>query len=270
MSGTTLPEPAREYQLDTSPGLGREQLAHLETLLDRQTFHALDGVGVRPGHHCLDLGAGSGSVTRGLADRAGPSGGVVAVDIDTRHLTGMPRGVEVLRHDINDGVPGGPYDIIHARLLLMHLSRRVEILYELASALTPGGWLVIGEYVGPQTHVVTAPAPEDEALFFRVQRVAHDMAQAGGVSYEWAYEVDGHMTGAGLVDVYDTEYRHTTEGGTTACLLSWNYMAQLKPRLLAAGLTAEDLDRYHALMLDPRFRAWFYPFVCTRGRKRVF
>ena len=76
-------------------------------------------------------------------------------------------------------------------------------------------------------------------------------------------------TDAGLVDGYDTEYRHTTEGGTTACLLSWDYMARLAPRLRAAEITADELDRYRALMLDPRFRAWFYPFVCTRGRKRA-
>lgn len=179
----------------------------------------------------------------------------------------MPPGVEVLRHDIDDGVPGGPYDLIHARLLLMHLSRRVEILHELADALAPGGWLVIGEYVGPQRHVLAAPTTEDEALFHRVQQIAHGLAQAGGISYAWAHEVVAHMRAAGLVDVYGTDDRHTTEGGTTACLLSWNYVRQLEPRLLTAGITPDELERYHALMLDPRFCAWFSPFVCTRGRK---
>ena len=267
MSATTHPGTDREYQLDSGTDLGREQLGYLETLLDRHTLYALDAVGVRPGHRCLDLGAGSGSISRRLGERVAPSGSVRAVDIETRHLTGMPAGVEVLRHDINDGVPGGPYDIIHARLLLMHLTRRAEILRELAGALAPGGWLVIGEYVGPQRYVLAAPGGEDEALFHRVQRVAHGRAQAGGISYTWAHEVATHMAAAGLVDVYGTDHRHTADGGTTACLLSWNYIAQLEPRLLAAGFTADELDRYHALMRDPRVRAWFYPFVSTRGRK---
>lgn len=58
MSATTHPGRAREYQLETGSDLGREQLGHLETLLDRQTLDTLDAVGVRTGHRCLDLGAG--------------------------------------------------------------------------------------------------------------------------------------------------------------------------------------------------------------------
>jgi hypothetical protein len=39
--------------------------------------------------------------------------------------------------------------------------------------------------------------------------------------------------------------------------------------LRQAGATAEELTRYRELMRDPGFRAWFYQFVCTRGRKSV-
>lgn len=269
MSGTTQLGPDREYQLDSGTDLGREQLGHLEALLDRHTAATLDAAGVRPGHRCLELGAGSGSTARMMADRAGPGGTVVAVDIETRNLTDLPPGIEVLRHDINDGVPGGPYDLIHARLLLMHLSRRADILRELAAALAPGGRLVIGEYVGPQRYVLAAPSPEDEALFHRVQFIAHAIAQTLGVSYTWAYEVEPLMNAAGLTGISATDYRHTAVGGTAACLLSWNYMAQLEPRLRAAGITTDDLARYHALMADPRLRVWFYPFVYTHGRKRT-
>ncbi|HVX44741.1 MAG TPA: class I SAM-dependent methyltransferase [Mycobacteriales bacterium] len=255
-----------EYQLGLDTDLTRTQLTHLEALLDAKTCSVLDTVGVRPGHRCLDLGAGSGTITRALADRAGAAE-VVAVDLDTRHLRAVPPPVRVLEHDINDGVRGGPYDLIHARLVLMHLARRAEILHELAAALAPGGWLVIGEYVGPQRHVVRSPTSQDEALFHRVQHIAHGMASAAGVSYTWAFEVAGHMSAAGLTGVHATDDRHTAEGGSDACRLSWNYLQQLRPRLLEAGLTPDELERYHALMLDPRFCAWFYPFICSRGQK---
>lgn len=43
MSGATYPGTDREYQLDSGTDLGRERLAHLETLLDRHTLDTLDG-----------------------------------------------------------------------------------------------------------------------------------------------------------------------------------------------------------------------------------
>ena len=52
------------------------------------------------GWRCLDVRAGSGSVATLLAHRVGPSGTVVAADIDLRFLTNLPPNVEVRRHDI--------------------------------------------------------------------------------------------------------------------------------------------------------------------------
>jgi SAM-dependent methyltransferase len=258
-----------EYLLDSGSDLGREQLDCLQILLDAHTTACLDAVGVRPGQRCLDLGAGGGSITRRLAERAGPTGRVVAVDISTDHLV-TPRGVEVCCHDINDGLPvEGPFDLIHARLVLMHLSRREEILRMLAAALAPGGWLVIGEFTGPQQRVESASCAADEHLFLRVQEVAHAfLAREHGISYDWAYEVDRQMAAAGLMNIDSRSFSQTTTGGDIGCLLSRNYVVQIEDVLLGgSGITAEELDRYRKLLMDPRFRAWFYTFVCTRGQR---
>ncbi|MGI8865424.1 MAG: class I SAM-dependent methyltransferase, partial [Rubrobacteraceae bacterium] len=42
--------------------------------------------GLKPGGRALDLACGTGSVTRALADRAGPSGYVVGVDFSSEML----------------------------------------------------------------------------------------------------------------------------------------------------------------------------------------
>ena len=47
------------------------------------------------------------------------------------------------RNVITDGLPGDGYDLIHARLLLMHLPTREKLLEEMAAALRPGGWLLV-------------------------------------------------------------------------------------------------------------------------------
>ncbi|MBO2445494.1 class I SAM-dependent methyltransferase [Actinomadura barringtoniae] len=260
----------REYLLGSAADLSAEQLGLLAALLDRHTTACLEDVGVGledvgVGRRCLDLGAGGGSITRWLAERAGT---VVAADLDVAHLGEGP-GIRVLRHDINDGVPeGGPFDLIHTRLLLLHLARREEILHELAGALAPGGWLVVAEFGGPRQWVLAAPTKADEELFLRVQELAHAEAGRMGVSYTWADEVDGHMGAAGLVNVHSSRLSQTTAGGTIGCLLNRNYILQLGSLLIErTELTAEELARYCDLMLDPRFRALFYDFTITRGQR---
>ncbi|RZS39051.1 methyltransferase family protein [Herbihabitans rhizosphaerae] len=257
-----------EYHLDTASHLGRKQVSYLEELLDARTTAYLDEIGIEAGQRCLELGAGGGSITRWLAERTGPTGTVVSVDLDVDYVTAEP-GVDVHRHDINDGLPvAGPFDLIHARLLLMHLPRRVEILRTLVDALAPGGWLVIGDFSDRPRRVLSAPTPADERVFDRVQHVAHTfLAREVGVSMTWAHEVDQHMADAGLTDISGQEYSRTVAGGTTGCLLHRNYVLQLHERLISGGITEDELARYRTLMLEPRFRAWFYQFVCTWGRK---
>jgi SAM-dependent methyltransferase len=257
-----------EYIYETGSDLGGKQIAYLQRLLDPVTTAFLDEIGVEPGQRCLDLGAGGGSITRWLAERTGPAGTVVSVDIDTTRLAEQP-GVEVYQHDINDGLPvDGPFDLIHARLLLTHLPRRKEIATMLAGALAPGGWLVFGEFSDRPPHVLSAPGPADATLFERVLETAHDkLAPRVGISMAWAHEAPRHLAHAGL-ETHAQEYSTTMAGGTTGCLLFSNYARQLDARLRAEGITADELSRFHDLMVDPRFHAWFYQFVQTRGRAR--
>lgn len=259
-----------EYIFDTGSDLGRKHMDYLEHLLDGPTVDCLEAVGVKPGQRCLDLGAGGGSITRWLAERAGPTGTVVAVDLDTDYLDEQP-GVEVHRHDINDGLPDdGPYDLIHTRLVLMHLPRREEIFASLVDALAPGGWLVIGDFTGRQLTPLSAPSEADLELWTHMQHMSHDVGgRSRGISFDWAQEVNGRMAAAGLVNIHGLEYSQTTSGGDAGCLLHRNLNTQAEPLLLQFGVTEDELRRYRELMVDPRFRAWFYQFICTRGQKSL-
>lgn len=257
-----------EYVFESGTDLGELQLRHLSAPLDGQSRAFTGAVTATEGQRCLDLGAGNGSIARWLAERTGPTGEVHAVDIDA---TGMdvPERVRVHRHDVNDGLPdGGPFDVIHTRLLLLHLSRRREILAELVDALAPGGWLVVGEFTRPPTDPVTAPSPADAELFHRIISTGIDeVARLAGQDYSWGHRVDAEMTAAGLANIDTMGYTSTTHGGTAGCLLYSTYGRQLEAPLRARGVTADELNRLHQLMLDPRMRVWFFPFLCTRGQK---
>ena len=78
---------------------------------------------VRPGWRCLEVGAGRGSMAAWLAERVGPDGQVVAIDIDVGYLARLDvPNLVVRRHDIlNDPVDDldpGSFDVVCSRLML--------------------------------------------------------------------------------------------------------------------------------------------------------
>lgn len=236
----------------------------MQTLLDDRTEEFLAPTVATRGR-CLDIGAGGGTVARKLAERGNS---VVAVDIETDRLEESP-GVEVRCHDINDGVPtGGPFDLVHARAVLMHLKRREEVLAALVDSLVPGGWLVLGEVTVTPVRVASAPSAEDEELFLRVLTTAIErLTGPSTMSFDWAFEAHGSMLAAGLDTVDSHAFAEPVVGGTALGQLARNYAQQLTPPMLAIGFTEDELGWFCELLLDPAFRAWYIQFVFTRGRK---
>lgn len=117
----STPTRSEVYAFDNDDTESVDRHQYLATILDEFTCSRLSSVGDLAGRRCLELGAGGGSVARWLAARVGPTGRVLATDLNTRHIP-RDQGYEVLQHDvIAEPVPTGPWDLIHARLVLLHL-----------------------------------------------------------------------------------------------------------------------------------------------------
>jgi SAM-dependent methyltransferase len=103
---------------------------------------------VQPGWRCLEIAAGRGSMATWMAEQVGPSGHVVATDIDTRYLRKLDLpNLEVHEHDILedplDALGPGSFDLVCSRLALFHLKGRQETaIAQMAECLRPGGWLI--------------------------------------------------------------------------------------------------------------------------------
>src|SRR5262249_39079056 len=84
--------------------------------------------------------------------------------------------VEVRRLDLlSDGLPADAFDLVHARLLLMHLPSRLAAIRRLSSAARPGGWIVA---VDPDfTTVAVSPT---NSTWERTWSVFCDTLIAGG------------------------------------------------------------------------------------------
>jgi SAM-dependent methyltransferase len=136
------------YLLDNSAPTAGTRFDALSALFDGVTMRHVDGIGVAAGWRCWEVGAGGPGVPSLLAERVGPTGYVVATDLDVGQMsTNLPGNVEVRRHDVaTDEPPGSGFDLVHARLVLVHVPQRDEALRRIVAALRPGGWLLIEDF----------------------------------------------------------------------------------------------------------------------------
>ncbi|MGH8792235.1 MAG: class I SAM-dependent methyltransferase [Stackebrandtia sp.] len=255
------------YAFDNASEESKVQMAQLQAFLDPLTFACFSDLGVEAGARCLELGAGGGSAAHWLADRVGPDGEVVAVDIDPGHVASAEN-LKVLRHDIRDGVPDGGFDLIHARLVLMHIPERREVLGALVEALRPGGWLVVGEFSPDCMRVISSRRQADADLHAKiVYTLREGMSKQHGMNTDWAYEAHDAMLREGLRPVHSAEHAESWTGGSGGALLFRSNSRALQSTLLNLGVTREEIERYGELMLDPEFCARSLQFVNTWGRK---
>jgi len=160
-----------EYALRRTPE-EYERLRAQARVWEVATGRLLDRIGLTPGASCLDAGCGPGEVMRLMAHRVGPEGRVTGIDVDpglaaTTEETLAAAGhrqCRVLTHDLTsaEAVPGGPYDLVFARLLLFHLPQRVAVLRRLWAAVAPGGHLLVQDYDLSTVGVVPALSAVDE------------------------------------------------------------------------------------------------------------
>jgi SAM-dependent methyltransferase len=123
-----------------------ERLSLLEQLYDPTSRRRRSLV--QPGWRCLEIGAGRGSMAVWLAEQVGPTGQVVATDIDTRYLQRLDvPNLEALEHNILedslDVLGPGSFDLVCSRLMLFHLVGTQELaIRQMVECLRPGGWLI--------------------------------------------------------------------------------------------------------------------------------
>src|SRR5437868_11620692 len=127
------------YPLDNEWTAARERLGQLEAVWDPWTIRNFEKIGVAEGWRCLEVAGGGGSIAEWLCRHVGPSGHVVATDLQPHFLQAIrASNLEALRHDlIRDPLPERTFDLVHARAVLTFLPRPGEALSKLAAALKP-------------------------------------------------------------------------------------------------------------------------------------
>jgi len=237
-------------------------------LFDPASFRRLAALGLGSGWRVWEIGAGSLHVPRWLAEQVGPAGQVLTTDIDTRWLADPPAGVEVRRHDVAaEPPPAGPFDLVHARLVLVHLPDRQRALNSMLAALRPGGWLLV-EDADPALQPLACPdeAGEPERLANLVRRGFRQLLAERGADLAYGRTLPRLLRSAGLVSVAaEGQFPY---GGQASRELEAATVRQLRDQLLAAGLVTEaQLDEHLANLAAGELELATAPMIAAWGRK---
>jgi 2-polyprenyl-3-methyl-5-hydroxy-6-metoxy-1,4-benzoquinol methylase len=257
------------YSFDNDDPEAVDRHSYLSEMNDPFTFDRLSRLGPLTGWRCLEVGAGGGSVARWLAEQAGPAGRVLATDLKPGHLPADAT-YSILQHDLRfEPVPDGPWDLIHARLVLLHIAERREIVARLVQALAPGGYLVLEDMASSQRRLVLAsPDAYTTGLVDEYQDYLLQILPTRGNDPQWAEKTYGVLLEEGLVDV-STEIRSDSwPGGTAGTRLISANVAQLRADFAAVGYPQERLEQLCAAMEDPRVVLRSHYIYSTVGRRR--
>jgi ubiquinone/menaquinone biosynthesis C-methylase UbiE len=112
-----------EYVLDHHLEGERSRLALMSRLLDPMHRRHIESLAVGPGARALEVGCGNGSISAWLAERVGPRGQAVALDLDLSLVDVRAPRLELRQGDIVAGpVDAGGFDLVTARAVLHHVT----------------------------------------------------------------------------------------------------------------------------------------------------
>jgi SAM-dependent methyltransferase len=270
MTNTTTDtiDEASQYTFSNADDQGPHQLQLLANILDEHSTYVLSDTGITAGWQCLDVGPGAGTITTWLAERVRPSGNVTALDLDPRHIRTADN-VTVRQGDVRTiDLPEAHYDLIHTRLLLLHLAERELVLDRLVAALKPGGVLVVSDWDATRRDwLLHAPSEAAAEAFDAFQTGLLAELENHGADLGWARRAPLAMRAAGLVHIETVAHNHLWAGGESGCLLHVSNSHQLHDALLARGVSAEQLNLLDEAMRDPDTLAYCYWMFTTIGRR---
>ena len=224
------------------------------------TRRALMSGGIAEGMRVLDVGCGSGDVTRLAGELVGPSGSVLGIDIDADTVRSARQraaqlGVTNVAFDVGEApscAQPETFDALVARFLLMHQPSPADTLAEAARAVRPGGTIVVLEshmagLLGAQ-HSYPHSDSYDEVVRWKCRVVA-----ATGADIEAGLGLYRTFRSAKL-PAPEMRMQAPLEGGPES--LIYRYMAESVRSMLAMADVHEigGFSRERVALLETRLR----------------
>lgn len=210
---------------------------------------AFQKAGIEKGMRCLDVGCGSGSVTRLMAEMVGAKGNVVGVDIDDKYLqycksmNTNPR-IKFVHQDICLATQTRAYDVAFSRFMFVHLKDPRNAVRSMKEQVKEGGRVIIQELDHSADSWLCYPYEEcvnvlREAFVALVKKSGSDPL-SGRKLYKML--VDESLDAR--VECFSP---CLMMGHEPYCSLGWRIAESLKPQILQHGLmTEKEYNRLYA------------------------
>ena len=259
------------YLLENRKQEAAQRLVLLSALFDPASLRQFDACGMRHGWRCWEVGAGGPTLVRKIAERVGNTGSVLATDIDASWAKeATSHNVEVRTHDIAQAPPPDElFDLIHARLVLVHVPERERAFQNMVSALKPGGWLVL-EDADPALQplsCIDAYGPEQE-LANRIRQGFRTLLSSRGADISFGRRLPRMFRNAGMTGLSAEAYFPVA---MPECVpLEIATIGMIRNDLLNNGIATEreieqHLENVQAGILDLSQP----PMISVRGQKPV-
>nr|WP_276522262.1 methyltransferase domain-containing protein [Kallotenue papyrolyticum] len=162
---------------------------------------------LEPGMRVLDVGCGTGAITRGIAEAVGPTGRVVGADVDARLIRqardrhGDLPWLSFETEDVYDLPFENEFDVVVAARVLQWLADPLTALGRMIRAAKPGGKVLVLDY--NHEKIVWKPEPPDSMLHF-YRRFLQWRADAG-MNNAVADRLEAWFRACGLSDIRVTD-----------------------------------------------------------------
>jgi SAM-dependent methyltransferase len=251
-----------EYVLDHHLEGERARLALMSRLLDPMHRRHIESLGVGPGARALEVGCGNGSISVWLAERVGPSGRAVAVDLDLSLVDVRAPGLDLRQGDIVAGpVDPGSFDLVTARAVLHHVADVEAALRNLVASMAPGGSILLIE---PDfLPVSVAEPPEVRAFWDGWLAWSRDQ----GIDYHVGRKLAPRLAALGLEQVAGAAETAVYNGGSPWADYWTQTVVELRNGLTGSGkLDDQVIDRFLAYCADPGWWTQTIAFTAVHAR----
>lgn len=248
--GTVPAESARRVGDDYVLPTGRDDESRLDLIhavYGPISLQGLDAARIGEAARVADIGCGTGTIARWMAQRIGSGGGVDAIDIAeeqvevARSAPALPDAAPIeyrVGSAYEPGLPEGAYDVVFCRLVLCHLQDPARAVAAMAHLLVPGGRLVLLDMDMRDTFTMPASSFYESCL----SEVAFPYGAHIGVDYAVGVRLPELMSGAGLATEFVVADQPIFREGPEKHLWERTWAVAF-PRAVAAGVvTAERSD----------------------------
>jgi 2-polyprenyl-3-methyl-5-hydroxy-6-metoxy-1,4-benzoquinol methylase len=232
-----------DYVLPTGED-DQSRLDMIHAVYGSVSLRGLDAARIEEASRVADIGCGTGTVSRWIAQRIGPGGRVDAIDIAPEQIevarsTPASPGAAQIDYQVGSAyepaLPEHAFDIVFARLVLCHLQEPGKAVAQMAKLLNDGGRLVLVD-MDMRTAFTMPPCAAYETV---INEFAFPFGAQIGVDYAIGVRLHELMSDAGLTTEFITADQPIFRDGPEKHLWERTWAAAL-PRVAESGLlTAE-------------------------------